>query len=79
VKEMTLLETLKSLISSDLGVDESNIKMESRLVEDLGADSLDAVELIMSIEDAFEIEIDDQVTNELKSVKDIVDYIENNQ
>ncbi|HKL47988.1 MAG TPA: acyl carrier protein [Candidatus Izemoplasmatales bacterium] len=76
---MTLLETLKSLISSDLGVDESNIKMESRLVEDLGADSLDAVELIMSIEDAFEIEIDDQVTNELKSVKDIVDYIENNQ
>jgi acyl carrier protein len=76
---MDVFETLKSLISSDLGVDEDIIEMESRLVEDLGADSLDAVELIMSIEDAFNIEVADSDTNQLKSVKDIVEYIENNQ
>jgi acyl carrier protein len=76
---MDVFETLKSLISSDLGVDVDIIEMESRLVEDLGADSLDAVELIMSIEDAFGIEVADSDTNQLKSVKDIVEYIENNQ
>ena len=76
---MSVFETLKTLISRDLGVDENSIEISSRLVEDLGADSLDAVELIMSIEDEFNIEIEDDVTNNLKSVKDIVDYIENNQ
>jgi len=76
---MDVFETLKSLISSDLGVDEDMIDMDSRLVEDLGADSLDAVELIMSIEDAFDIEVADSDTNQLKSVRDIVEYIENNQ
>lgn len=75
---MSVFETLKTLISRDLGVDENSIEISSRLVEDLGADSLDAVELIMSIEDEFNIEIEDDVTNNLKSVKDIVDYIENN-
>ena len=76
---MNNFETLQSLISSDLGVDEEAIKMESRLVEDLGADSLDAVELIMYIEDAFEIEVADSDAYSLKTVKDIVEYIENHQ
>lgn len=76
---MSIFETLKSLISSDLGVDEDAIDMDSRLVEDLGADSLDAVELIMSIEDAFEIEVADSDADSLKTVKDIIDYIENHK
>lgn len=76
---MNIFETLKSLISSDLGVDEDTIDMDSRLVEDLGADSLDAVELIMSIEDAFEIEVADSDADSLKTVKDIVEYIENHK
>jgi len=76
---MNVFEELKKLIASDLGVDEKNIEMNSDLVEDLGADSLDAVELIMSIEDAFNIDIDDNDANTLKSVKDIVEYIENHQ
>lgn len=76
---MNIFETLKSLISSDLGVDEDTIDMGSRLVEDLGADSLDAVELIMSIEDAFEIEVADSDADSLKTVKDIVEYIENHK
>jgi acyl carrier protein len=76
---MNIFETLKSLISSDLGVDEDTIDMDSRLVEDLGADSLDAVELIMSIEDTFEIEVADSDADSLKTVKDIVEYIENHK
>jgi acyl carrier protein len=76
---MNIFETLKSLISSDLGVDEDTIDMDSRLIEDLGADSLDAVELIMSIEDTFEIEVADSDADSLKTVKDIVEYIENHK
>ena len=72
-----IFDELKKLIMNDFGVDEELVTLEANLVSDLGADSLDAVELIMSIEDEFGITIDDKDANELKTVKQIVDYIEN--
>ena len=52
------------------------VKLDSRLAEDLGADSLDAVELIMAIEDEFEIEVDDEAATKIKKVSDIVEFLE---
>ncbi|XMB86596.1 acyl carrier protein [Mycoplasmatota bacterium WC44] len=74
-----MFEKIKEIIVEELGVDASEVTVDSNLTEDLGADSLDAVELIMSIEDAFEIEIPDTIAHAMKTVKDIVDYIENNK
>lgn len=56
----------------------SSITMDSLLVEDLGADSLDAIDIIMSIEDEFKMEVPDEVIENMSSVSDIVNYIENN-
>lgn len=71
-------DKVKSLIASGLGVDESEITLESNLQDDLGADSLDAVELIMAVEEEFGIEIPDEDAQNIKSVQDIVSYVENN-
>ncbi|MFW5889048.1 MAG: acyl carrier protein [Bacillota bacterium] len=72
-----IFDKLKKLIIKDFGVDEELVTLDADLVSDLGADSLDAVELIMSIEDEFGITVDDKDANDLKTVKQIVDYIEN--
>ncbi|MFO7969421.1 MAG: acyl carrier protein [Bacillota bacterium] len=72
-----IFKELKELIVQDLGVDEKLVTLEANLVSDLGADSLDAVELIMAIEDHFGITVEDKDANDLKTVKQIVDYIEN--
>ena len=53
--------------------------MDTHLVDDLGADSLDAVELIMALEDEFNLEVDDEAAQNMKYVKDLVQYIENHQ
>jgi len=74
-----IFDQLKELISNELGVKIEDIRMESDLVADLGADSLDAVELIMTIEDQFEITVDDKDAQSLQTVGQIVEYIENNQ
>ncbi|MGE4571206.1 MAG: acyl carrier protein [Candidatus Izemoplasmatales bacterium] len=74
-----IFENLKKLIAKELGVKEENINLDSHLVNDLGADSLDAVELIMTIEDEFEITINENDATNLTTVKAIVEYIENNQ
>ncbi|MFP4478865.1 MAG: acyl carrier protein [Candidatus Izemoplasmatales bacterium] len=74
-----IFEELKELISNELGVKEEDINMDSNLVADLGADSLDAVELIMTIEDQFGITVDDKDAQSLQTVRQIVEYIENNQ
>ena len=74
-----IFEELKDLISNELGVKNDSITMESDLVADLGADSLDAVELIMTIEDQFGITVDDKDAQSLQTVGQIVEYIENNQ
>ena len=68
-------EKVKNVLMEQLGVDESVITMDSSFVDDLGADSLDIVELIMGLETEFDIEIpDDQIEN-LKTVGNVVDYI----
>jgi acyl carrier protein len=74
-----IFKELKELISNELGVKENEITMDSELVADLGADSLDAVELIMTIEDQFDITVGDKDGQSLQTVGQIVDYIKNNK
>lgn len=69
------LSKVISIISEQLGVDESQITSESNFVEDLGADSLDVVELVMSIEEEFSVTIPDDVAEKMKTVGDVVSYI----
>lgn len=71
-----ILDKVKEIIVDELGVDEEEIKLESNLNDDLGADSLDAVELIMALEDEFDMTIDDDVAQNIKTVADIVKLIE---
>jgi acyl carrier protein len=70
---------IKELLIQLLGVDGEEIKPESRIEEDLGADSLDAIELIMAMEEAFDIEIPDDDAAKLRTVQQAVDYIEDQQ
>lgn len=70
-------ELLKDLIADGLGVDKDQITMDADLAADLGADSLDAVELIMAIEDEFDITVDDEAAQAFKTVGEIAAYIEN--
>ncbi len=69
-------EKVKEIIVDSLGCDEEKVTLEATLQEDLEADSLDAVELNMAIEEAFEISISDETLATFKTVKDIVDYID---
>jgi acyl carrier protein len=66
---------VKSIIADQLGVSEDEIKIESSFIEDLGADSLDIVELVMAMEEEFEIEIPDEEAENIKTVGDAVNYI----
>ena len=66
---------VKSIIAEQLGVGEAEIHPESSFIEDLGADSLDIVELVMAIEEVFDIEIPDDDAENIKTVKDAVEYI----
>lgn len=74
-----MLERVKAVIVDQLGVDESQVTLEASFVDDLGADSLDTVELIMAFEEEFGIEIPDEDAEKIKTVKDVIDYVENNQ
>ena len=67
---------VKQIIAEKLGVSEDKITPQAAFVEDLGADSLDQVELIMAFEDAFEIEIPDEDAEKMRSVKDALDYLQ---
>lgn len=71
-----MFDKLKELIVENLGVSEEDVKLESKLIEDLGADSLDAVELSMAIEDEFDVQIDDEEFQQLSTVEDILKAIE---
>jgi acyl carrier protein len=68
-------EKLKQIIVEQLGVDEAEVTASASFVDDLGADSLDIVELVMAFEEAFDIEIPDEDAEKIKTVKDAVDYI----
>jgi acyl carrier protein len=73
-------EKVKEIIVEQLGLEESQeIKRETSLINDLEADSLDAVEIIMAIEDEFGIEIPDEEAEGFKNIGDIVDYVENHK
>ena len=67
-----MFEEVKKIIVNELGIDESKITMDSKLIDDLGADSLDAVELIMAIEEQYNIQISDEVAQSIQTVGDIV-------
>jgi acyl carrier protein len=71
-----VFEKVKKVVCEELGVQESEVKAESSFTEDLGADSLDIVELVMAIEEQFSIEIPDDDVANLKTVGDVVSYIE---
>lgn len=72
-------EKVKEIISKQLGVNASEITQESSFVEDLGADSLDTVELVMAFEETFNIEIPDEDAEKIAKVKDAIEYIRNKQ
>jgi acyl carrier protein len=68
-------ERVKQIIVEQLGVDEAEVTPNASFVDDLGADSLDTVELVMAFEEAFEIEIPDEDAEKIRTVKDAIDYI----
>ena len=73
-----VFEKVKEIIVDSLSCDEDKVTLEANLKEDLEADSLDAVELIMAVEEEFDVDIPDEKAAEMKTVQDIVDYIEAN-
>jgi len=79
MNENEVLEKLKGMISEQLGIDENIITKESTFAEDLGADSLDFVELVMGVEENFGIEVPDEAAEKIVTVGDVVKYIVENQ
>jgi acyl carrier protein len=75
---MSVEEKVKSIIVEQLVVDANDVTPEASFVDDLGADSLDTVELVMAFEEAFNIEIPDEAAEKIQKVKDAVAYIEKN-
>jgi acyl carrier protein len=69
-------DKVKEIIVEQLGVDEAEVTSTASFVDDLGADSLDTVELVMAFEEAFDIEIPDEDAEKIRTVNDAVDYIE---
>ena len=74
-----VFEKIREIIATQFDVDVEKITMETTVADDLGADSLDIVEVLMSVEDEFSVEIPDEAIEDIKSVGDLVNYIENNQ
>ena len=73
-----IFEKVKSIIVEQLGVTETSVTMEASYIDDLGADSLDIVELVMALEEEFDIEIPDADAEKVVTVGDVVDYIKEN-
>ena len=78
MSENEIYEKLKLIVKDQLGIEEDKITMEATFIDDLGADSLDIVELIMSIEEEFDMEIPDNDAEKIVTVSDVVTYIKNN-
>ncbi len=75
----TIEERVKKIIVEQLGTQESEVKEEASFVDDLGADSLDTVELVMALEEEFDTEIPDEEAEKITTVKSAIDYINANQ
>ena len=74
---MSEIETqVKQIVVDHLGIDEAKVMLESKFIDDLGADSLDTVELVMAFEEKFGIEIPDDAAETIQTVKNAIDYIE---
>jgi acyl carrier protein len=71
-------QRVRKIVAEQLGVNESDIKIESSFVDDLGADSLDTVELVMALEEEFECEIPDEEAEKITTVKQAIDYVTSN-
>ena len=76
---MSIEERVKKIIVEQLCVKEEDVKSEASFVEDLGADSLDTVELVMALEEEFDIEIPDEEAEKITTVQSAIDYVQNNQ
>jgi len=76
---MAIVDKVKDIIIEQLGVEEAEVKMESSFVDDLGADSLDIVELVMALEEEFDLEIPDEDAEKIRTVGDAVKYIQEHQ
>jgi acyl carrier protein len=74
---MEILDKIKKIIADQLGIDEDDVVPEASFIDDLGADSLDIVELIMAFEEEFDLEIPDEDAEKIKTVQDVIDYIKN--
>ena len=75
---MSIEERVQKIVCEQLGVSVEEVKSEAAFIDDLGADSLDTVELVMAFEEEFEIEIPDEEAEGIQTVKNAVDYITNN-
>lgn len=71
-----VLDKIKDILVEQLECDAADITMESLLIDDLGADSLDAIDIVMSVEDEFKVEVPDEIIEKIETVGDIVNYIE---
>ncbi|ATW42703.1 acyl carrier protein [Glaesserella parasuis] len=76
---MSIEERVKKIIVDQLGAKAEDVKPEASFIEDLGADSLDTVELVMALEEEFDIEIPDEEAEKITTVQSAIDYIQNNQ
>lgn len=76
---MALIDDIKEVVVEQLSVNADEIKPDSKFVEDLGADSLDVVELVMALEEKFDIEIPDDEAEKIQTVQDVVDYIQSKE
>lgn len=76
---MEIESRIKAIIADQLGVSEEEVKPEARFIEDLGADSLDIVELIMAMEEEFETEIPDEEAEKILTVGDTIEYVKAHQ
>lgn len=73
----SLVEQIRGLVSEQLGVDSAELNADANILEDLGADSLDVVELVMAIEEAFDIEIPDEDAEAMRTLGDVEKYVKN--
>ena len=73
-----VFEKVRDILCEQLDVDEEKVTMEANITDDLGADSLDIVDLVMSLEEEFDVEVPDEEVENIKTVGDIVKYIEDN-